>query len=32
MKLSVIVPVYNLERYIAATLDSLLDITFSHEY
>ena len=32
MKLSVIVPVYNLERYIAATLDSLLAIEFSDDY
>ena len=32
MKLSVIVPVYNLERYVAATLDSLLDIAFPYEY
>ena len=32
MKLSIIVPVYNLERYIAATLESLLSIRFSYEY
>lgn len=32
MKLSIIVPVYNLENYIAATLDSLLSIRFSDEY
>lgn len=32
MKLSVIVPVYNLERYIAAALDSLLDIDFPFPY
>lgn len=29
MKLSIIVPVYNLENYIAATLESLLSIRFS---
>ena len=32
MKLSIIVPVYNLEDYIAATLDSLLSIHFSSNY
>lgn len=32
MKLSIIVPVYNLENYIATTLDSLLSICFSDEY
>ena len=32
MKLSIIVPVYNLENYIAATLDSLLSIRFSSDY
>lgn len=32
MKLSIIVPVYNLENYIAATLDSLLSFCFSDEY
>lgn len=32
MKLSIIVPVYNLENYIAATLDSLLSIRFSADY
>lgn len=32
MKLSIIVPVYNLENYIARTLDSLLSIQFSHKY
>ena len=32
MKLSIIVPVYNLESYIATTLDSLLSICFSDEY
>ena len=32
MKLSIIVPVYNLEKYIARTLDSLLHINFSFEY
>ena len=29
---SIIVPVYNLENYIAATLDSLLSIRFSADY
>lgn len=32
MKLSIIVPVFNLENYIAATLDSLLSIRVSYEY
>ena len=32
MKLSIVVPVYNLERYIARTLDSLLAIRFSYDY
>lgn len=32
MKLSIIIPVYNLENYIATTLDSLLSICFSDEY
>jgi glycosyltransferase involved in cell wall biosynthesis len=32
MKLSIIVPVYNLENYIAATLESLLSIRFSSDY
>lgn len=32
MKLSIIVPVYNLENYIATTLDSLLSIRFSSDY
>ena len=32
MKLSIIVPVYNLENYISRTLDSLLAIRFSHDY
>ena len=32
MKLSIIVPVYNLENYISKTLDSLLSIRFSHDY
>ena len=32
MKLSIIVPVYNLEYYISATLDSLLSIQFSDDY
>ena len=32
MKLSIIVPVYNLENYVAKTLDSLLSIRFSHDY
>lgn len=32
MKLSVIVPVYNLEEYISITLDSLLSINFSEDY
>lgn len=32
MKLSIIVPVYNLEKYIAKTLDSLLSIRFSYDY
>ena len=31
-KLSIIVPVYNLENYISRTLDSLLSIRFSHDY
>lgn len=32
MKLSIIIPVYNMENYIAATLDSLLSFCFSDEY
>ncbi len=32
MKLSIIVPVYNLENYIASTLESLLSIRFSSDY
>lgn len=32
MKLSIIVPVYNLENYVSRTLDSLLSIRFSHDY
>lgn len=32
MKLSIIVPVYNLENYIATTLESLLSICFSYDY
>lgn len=32
MKLSIIVPVYNLENYIATTLESLLSIRFSSNY
>lgn len=32
MKLSIIVPVYNLENYISVTLDSLLSIRFSEDY
>ena len=32
MKLSIIVPVYNLEQYISAALDSLLSIRFSYDY
>ena len=32
MKLSIIVPVYNLENYVSRTLDSLLTIRFSHDY
>lgn len=32
MKLSIIVPVYNLENYIAAALDSILSIRFSSDY
>ena len=32
MKLSIIVPVYNLESYIATTLESLLSIHFSFDY
>lgn len=32
MKLSIIVPVYNLENYIAATLESLLSISFSFDF
>lgn len=31
-KLSIIVPVYNLEDYVSRTLDSLLSIRFSHDY
>ena len=32
MKLSIIVPVYNIEKYLASTLDSLLDIVFPYDY
>lgn len=32
MKLSIIVPVFNLENYVATTLDSLLSICFSDDY
>lgn len=32
MKLSIIVPVYNLENYVSRTLDSLLAIHFSYDY
>lgn len=32
MKLSIIVPVYNLENYVSGTLDSLLSIRFSYDY
>lgn len=32
MKLSIIIPVYNLEEYISSTLDSLLRINFSRNY
>ena len=32
MKLSIIVPVYNLENYVSRTLNSLLSIRFSHDY
>ena len=32
MKLSIIIPVYNLENYIAKTLDSLLHINFSNKF
>ena len=32
MKLSIIVPVYNLENYVSRTLDSLLSIRFSYDY
>ena len=32
MKLSIIVPVYNLENYVSKTLDSLLSIRFSYDY
>lgn len=32
MKLSIIVPAYNVETYLPATLDSLLSIQFSHDY
>lgn len=32
MKLSIIIPVYNLENYIATTLESLLAIRFSFDY
>lgn len=32
MKLSIIVPVYNVENYVSATLDSLLSIRFSWDY
>lgn len=32
IKLSIIVPVYNLEDYISRTLDSLLSIRFFHDY
>ena len=31
MKLSIIVPVYNLENYVSGTLDSLLSIRFSYD-
>lgn len=32
MKLSIIIPAYNLEEYISSTLDSLLRINFSRNY
>lgn len=32
MKLSIIIPAYNLEEYISLTLDSLLRINFSRNY
>lgn len=32
MKLSIIVPVYNLEHYVSKALDSLLSIRFSYDY
>ena len=32
MKLSVIIPVYNLEHYLSAALDSVLNIDFPYEY
>ena len=32
MKLSIIVPVYNLEKFISATLESLLSIDFPYDY
>lgn len=32
MKLSIIIPAYNLEKYISSTLDSLLKIDFSRDY
>ena len=32
MKLSIIIPVYNLENYIVATLESLLSIRFSFDF
>ena len=32
IKLSIIVPVYNLENYVSKALDSLLAIHFSHDY
>lgn len=32
MKLSIIIPVYNLENYISTTLDSLLSIRFFSDY
>lgn len=31
MKLSIIIPVYNLENYITTTLDSILSIRFSSD-
>ncbi len=32
MKLSIIIPAYNLEKYISSTLDSILQINFSRNY